>query len=110
MVKLILWTTAIVAVLLAVSGDRIAPRQETRIAVSSAQVNNFLTALDVYRSDVGEFPSEAEGLRALCVNPGKPGWAGPYMKVDIPLDPWGAPYEYRIVDGQPRITHRTTGR
>jgi hypothetical protein len=69
MVKLILWTAAIVAVLMAVSGDR-PPKPEVKHMAAGKQIVYFLAALDLYRSDVGGFPSEAEGLRALRVNPG----------------------------------------
>jgi len=77
-----------------------------RRAAAEAQISRFLVALDAYRSDVREFPSEAEGLGALHVDRGKPHWSGPYFTEDIPLDPWGERYEYRLVGGRPYITYR----
>ncbi len=55
------------------------------------------TALVPYRLDVGSFPSTEEGLQALVKAPaGKGGrWKGPYLE-EIPLDPWGNPYQYRF--------------
>lgn len=53
--------------------------------------------LHTYRATMREFPSTAEGLRALVVAPpGKEAnWAGPYFEGnEVPKDPWGEPYHY----------------
>ncbi len=56
----------------------------------------FETALDTYRLDVGKYPTTDQGLNALRVQPdGAERWDGPYLPKEIPLDPWGHPYEYR---------------
>ena len=66
------------------------------------QINSFKQALDLYRMDVGSYPSEQDGLQALLVpptnaaNPSK--WRGPYLKDAIPNDPWDNPYIYRVID------------
>lgn len=54
------------------------------------------TALVPYRLDVGDYPSTEEGLTALMKAPaGKEAkWKGAYLK-ELPLDPWGYPYQYR---------------
>jgi type II secretion system protein G len=75
----------------------------TRPAGARAQIAAFLVALDTYHSDVGEFPTEAQGLRALRVDPGVPGWDGPYLLRDVPADPWGVPYRYRLDGGRPKV-------
>ncbi len=55
-------------------------------------------ALDVYRLETGDYPSNEEGLKALVENPGdKPGWNGPYLKKKVvPVDPWGREYHYQM--------------
>jgi type II secretion system protein G len=58
------------------------------------QIANFLTALEAYQRDVGTYPAQEAGLRALLMASGEPGWQGPYLPQDIPLDPWGHPYRY----------------
>lgn len=68
-----------------------------------ANIAAVTEALETYRKDVGEFPTELEGLRALRVNPGVHGWSGPYVDREIPPDPWGAPYQYRLDGGRPRV-------
>ena len=79
----------------------VAPRFLSQIARSEtttakAQIDAFDKALQAYRIDMGRFPSEAEGLRALVTLSGaEPRWRGPYLKDNVPVDPWGSPYQYR---------------
>ncbi len=62
---------------------------------AGVQVKSFEQALDVFKLDVGRYPSDAEGLRSLLERPGSAnGWNGPYVK-ELPNDPWGAPYQYK---------------
>jgi general secretion pathway protein G len=54
--------------------------------------------LTKYRVDLGTYPSTAEGLQALVAPPASRAdrWRGPYTADgQIPLDPWGEPYQYR---------------
>ena len=64
---------------------------------SRLQVENFKSALDLYRLDTGVYPTSQQGLGALVKNPGNaPGWKGPYIdSPTVPQDPWGNPYLYR---------------
>ncbi len=53
--------------------------------------------LTKYRIDMGSYPtSEDGGLMALINQPsGASGkWKGPYIE-ELPLDPWGNPYQYK---------------
>jgi len=61
------------------------------------QVQNLVSTLEMYRLDVGRYPTQGEGLRALLERPeGAPRWNGPYLRrADILSDPWGRPYQYR---------------
>jgi len=70
------------------------------------QIRSFLTAIESYKADCGGYPTTAEGLDALRENPGYPGWHGPYLSEDIPVDPWSHPYLYRdtaALAGSPEI-------
>jgi len=62
------------------------------------QIEELGAGLDLFHLEVGRYPSTDEGLRALAEPPsGARGWNGPYLKKkDIPLDPWGNPYNYRF--------------
>lgn len=61
------------------------------------QVQNFKSALDLYRLDTGSYPSTQQGLTALVRSPGNaPGWKGPYIdSPNVPNDPWGNPYVFK---------------
>ena len=64
--------------------------------VAKAQIESFGQALDQYRLDVGQYPNGEQGLIALRAAPSNtPKWAGPYLKRDIPVDPWGNAYLYK---------------
>jgi len=65
---------------------------------ASIQIDNLGAALDLFRLDVGRYPSDSEGLEALVNPPGDVGnWAGPYLKKQSSvLDPWEKPYQYRF--------------
>ena len=60
------------------------------------QIENFATAVEMFKLDVGRYPKEGEGLEALRKDPaGVARWDGPYMKKAIPKDPWDKVYVYR---------------
>ena len=73
--------------------QRINPAKQS---VARTQIENFMTALDSYFVDTGAFPTTQEGLAALRAKPSNASkWNGPYLKKDIPNDPWGNPFQYR---------------
>ncbi len=63
---------------------------------AKAQIELFGTALDTFRLDVGRYPNSQEGMAALMQKPGGADrWDGPYLRKDLPPDPWGKPYIYK---------------
>lgn len=69
---------------------------KSEVTVAKAQIEAFEKALDAYRLDVGRYPTTEEGLAALLAAPATAAkWNGPYLKKDVPADPWGHPYVYR---------------
>lgn len=72
---------------------------DAKLAAAQTQVQTFGLALDAYRLDNDYYPSTSQGLDALVRQPqGQPearGWRGPYLKREIPRDPWDRPYAYR---------------
>jgi len=62
------------------------------------QIQSLGANLDLFRLDVGRYPTQGEGLSALTDRPaGGDRWKGPYVKKrESLLDPWGRPYIYRI--------------
>jgi len=87
----------IIGLLAALVGPRIFGKVgRARQNAAKAQIEMFGQALELFRLDVGRYPTTAEGLQALRTNPGGlENWDGPYLKKDVPLDPWGHEYVYR---------------
>jgi general secretion pathway protein G len=70
----------------------------SKTQTAKVQIQNVMAALELYRLDVGRYPTGQEGLQSLVTAPPTaPNWNGPYLKKDSALkDPWGAPYVYQI--------------
>ncbi len=69
--------------------------EKSKLKAASAQIELFGSALDQFRLDTGRYPTSAEGLEALKTKPGGlEKWDGPYLKKDIPKDPWGHQFVY----------------
>jgi len=68
-----------------------------KVETAKIEINNLSVGLDLFLLDVGRYPTEQEGLRALVEQPpGLTTWRGPYVKrAGVPVDPWGQPYVYR---------------
>ncbi len=92
----------VVVVIIGVLAGFVAPRYfgqvgKSEVNVAKAQIDALEKALDQYRLDVGRYPSNELGLKALVERPAnEPKWNGPYLRKDVPLDPWGKPYVYKI--------------
>jgi general secretion pathway protein G len=69
----------------------------SKTKTAALQIEDLGATLDLYRLEVGHYPSTTEGLEALVSDPGNaPNWNGPYLKKgQVPKDPWGNDYEYR---------------
>ena len=71
---------------------------DAKSTAARAQIEIFALALDAYRLDHGQYPDTEVGLAALRSVPEgdtDARWRGPYVRRDIPLDPWGRPFVYR---------------
>jgi len=64
---------------------------------AAIQIDRLSGILDIYRLDVGVYPSTEDGLDALVERPADaPRWNGPYLKkAESLIDPWHNPYVYR---------------
>ncbi len=71
--------------------------EQARVTAAQTQISTFGTALDAYEVDTGSYPRGQDGLVQLVVQPSDvTNWRGPYLKSDIPMDPWGHPYLYEF--------------
>ncbi len=71
--------------------------EQARTTAAQTQISTFGTALDAFEVDTGSYPRGQDGLSQLVSPPNDvTNWRGPYLKSDIPLDPWGHPYVYEF--------------
>ena len=90
----------VVMVIIGLLASIVAPQYFSQIGksnakVAKAQIESLGQALDQYRLDTGRYPGTEQGLAALRAAPaGEARWQGPYLKRDVPLDPWGRAYVY----------------
>jgi general secretion pathway protein G len=69
------------------------------------QIEELVTALELFKLDTGRYPSTSEGLPALVEPPAElAAWQGPYLrKTSILKDPWGRPFIYRTSGAEAEI-------
>ena len=91
----------VVMVIIGLLVGYVGPRYFAQIGKSEtkatrAQIDALEKALDQYRLDTGHYPTSEQGLAALNTRPSNEArWDGPYLKKEVPPDPWGKPYIYR---------------
>jgi general secretion pathway protein G len=68
-----------------------------RVLSTQGAIESLKTAIGVYKQDTGMYPSTAQGLRALIVQPDAvTNWKGPYLDpAVIRPDAWGHPFVYK---------------
>jgi phosphatidylglycerol:prolipoprotein diacylglycerol transferase len=75
-------------------------REEVRVEspVNYERVEKIKRALEMYKADNGDYPTQEQGLKALvekpAVKPSPTGWRGPYIDNRLLLSEDGTPYEY----------------
>ena len=75
---------------------------EARVVKAKAEIQIFGMALDTYRMEQGQYPTQEQGLKALCEKPTTPPIPEkypdePYLKRrSVPLDPWNHDYVYLV--------------
>lgn len=71
--------------------------------IAHQSIERLAGVLDIYKLDVGSYPTTEQGLQALLTQPsGVEHWSGPYLKGEtLPDDPWGRPYVYRMPSQRP---------
>ena len=89
---------AILTLLAGIVGPRVLGQLGgAKTKTAAVQIADIDKALEIFKLDVGRFPTTEEGLEALVKRPAtvSSGWAGPYLKGSLPSDPWGRPYRYQ---------------
>jgi general secretion pathway protein G len=64
-------------------------------ATAKIMIQDVAGKLELFRLEVGRYPTAQEGLQALVKQPpGVDKWAGPYLKDTDLKDPWGNDFKY----------------
>lgn len=86
----------IIGVLAATIGARFIGQGETaRAGAARTEMGQMMQSLDLFKLEIGRYPTAQEGLEALIKNPGNvQNWNGPYLRKDNIKDPWNNDYKY----------------
>ncbi|MGC8475138.1 MAG: type II secretion system major pseudopilin GspG [Acetobacteraceae bacterium] len=78
-----------------------------RRSIARQSVEQLGSILDLYKLDVGSYPTTAQGLEALRRRPqGVAGWNGPYLQHGKRLrDPWNHRFVYRAPSVRPGLSY-----
>ena len=79
-----------------VGGNFLGKGEKAKSDAAKIEINQIGQTLDLYKLEIGRYPTTQEGLQALITAPsGATNWNGPYWKNGtIPKDPWGNEYKY----------------
>ena len=79
-----------------VGGNFIGKGEKAKADAAKIEIGQISQTLDLYKLEVGRYPTSQEGLQALISAPaGAANWNGPYWKKSaVPKDPWGNEYRY----------------
>jgi len=80
----------VVVIIIALFAVLVGPRlfqqvDKAKVVKARTDINGFEAAMVQYHADNGVFPAQEQGLEALR----------PYLRKDVPLDPWNHPYVYK---------------
>ena len=89
----------IVIVILGLLATTIMPRilnrpEQARRTKAAVEIRNLASALALFKTDTGRFPTTAESLSALVADPGIRGYGKNGYLERVPTDPWGNRYIY----------------
>jgi general secretion pathway protein G len=79
-----------------VGGNFIGKGEKAKADAARIEIGQISQTLDLYKLEIGRYPSSQDGLQALISAPaGTANWNGPYWKKNtLPKDPWGNEYKY----------------
>lgn len=93
----ILVVLVLIGIVLGVVGGNYLQRGEkAKGDAAKIEIGQIAQSLDLYKLEIGRYPTTQEGLQALIAAPaGVSNWNGPYWKKkELPKDPWGNEYKY----------------
>jgi general secretion pathway protein G len=89
----------IVVVILGLLATMVMPKildkpEQARRTKAKVDLRSIESALAMFKTDTGRFPTTSEGLQALVANPGLRNYGQDGYLERVPTDPWGNRYIY----------------
>ena len=93
----IIIVVTIIGLIAAWVGNRVFNQGDAAKArIVKAQLSDVGAALDLYKLDMGKYPTQQDGLKALMTSPGSGNWNGPYVRKPEQIkDQWNNDLVYR---------------
>ena len=101
LIEILVVLTLIGVVLGIVGSNYLGKSEQAKAKAAKIEIDQISQALDLFKLEIGRYPTTQEGLQALVsAPPGVTNWAGPYWKKStVPTDPWGHEYKYAAPGG-----------
>jgi general secretion pathway protein G len=96
LIEILVVLTLIGIVMGIVGGNYLGQGEKAKAKAAKIEIEQIGQTLDLFRLEVGRYPTTQEGLQALITAPtGVANWNGPYWKKStLPKDPWTNEYKY----------------
>jgi general secretion pathway protein G len=96
LIEILVVLTLIGIVMGIVGGNYLGQGEKAKQKAAKIEIEQIGQTLDMFKLEVGRYPTTQEGLQALLTAPtGVTNWNGPYWKKStLPKDPWTNEYKY----------------
>jgi general secretion pathway protein G len=96
LIEILVVLVLLAVIMSVVAGNYLGRGEKAKADAAKIEIGQIGQTLDLYKLEVGRYPTTQEGLQALISAPaGVANWNGPYWKKNtVPKDPWGTEYKY----------------
>ena len=96
LIEILVVLVLLAVIMSVVAGNYLGRGEKAKADAAKIEIGQIGQTLDLYKLEVGRYPTTQEGLQALISAPaGVSNWNGPYWKKNtVPKDPWGTEYRY----------------
>jgi general secretion pathway protein G len=96
LIEILVVLVLLAVIMSVVAGNYLGRGEKAKADAAKIEIGQIGQTLDLYKLEVGRYPTTQEGLQALISAPsGVSNWNGPYWKKQsVPKDPWGNEYKY----------------
>ncbi len=96
LIEILVVLVLLAVIMSVVAGNYLGRGEKAKADAAKIEIGQIGQTLDLYKLEIGRYPTTQEGLQALISAPsGVSNWNGPYWKKQsVPKDPWGNEYKY----------------